>query len=174
MRNLFSAGYGDALYDSLRSSPRALDDLLSRAAGLDAGGAIGIGLVAVLLVPGALAAWRLLSARRRRGPSARYSSLEGDGRAEAVQLYRSAERVLRRAGVGARRPSQTLLEYGTQAESVLGNADRYLDRMRNAAWAAAYDPAPYDATSVAEARNTLTLLRETIRASGRRRSRPAH
>ena len=81
-----------------------------------------------------------------------------------LRMYSAAEKLLRRAGLAARRPGQTLAEYLREAGALLRKPTPDLVWLRNAAWAAAYDPGPYDASVVPEAGDRLRRLRFDLKA----------
>ena len=101
-----------------------------------------------------------------------YMRLAGDGRSEMLRLYRGAERLLSRAGLNPRVPSQTLSEHTVQAEGWLGGASSDLAWLRRAAWSAAYNPSPYDPALLSEARLHLDALKAALKTKRRPRSSP--
>ena len=66
-------------------------------------------------------------------------------------------------GAAGPRPLQSLTEHTTRVESSLGAALEHLAWLRNAAWAAAYDPKPYPSGLVTEASGHVRLLKAAIR-----------
>ena len=163
-RALFGTGYGDQLYDSVRSSPEWIAGVAGQA--MDSAARLAAGAVAVA---GSIAAW-LLAARtlrtwlRRRVRVHRYTRLEGDGRSKIVKQYAETERLLKRAGFASRGNAQTLSEHSATAERSLGSAGTHLRWLRGAAHAAAYDPAYSDPGGPAQAREHLESLRAALGA----------
>lgn len=103
---------------------------------------------------------RFLRSRRRRAVEVwPYSKLAGDGRDDMVRLYRRAEKLLRKEGVQARHPGQTLGEYAHLASHHLGKADEHLRWFTEATRYAAYDPAQ----ALLEARARLMSLKAALR-----------
>ena len=170
VNSLFNAGYGDDIYQSLRSSPQWINGLMGRLVG----GGVALRIAAVLgvvpLVIGGLLAWRLVPRLRRRGQRVHYARLEGHARTDILRIYFGAEKLLRRAGLAARAPWQTVREFTAQAESGLGGAEGDLAWLRQAAWAAAYDPTPREPGLLAEARERLNRFKAALRV--RRPPRP--
>ena len=106
---------------------------------------------------------RFLRSRRRRAVEVwPYSKLAGDGRDDMVRLYRRAEKLLRKEGVQARHPGQTLGEYAHLASHHLGKADEHLRWFTEATRYAAYDPAPFPAQALLEARARLMSLKAAL------------
>lgn len=120
-------------------------------------------LVTSALIIGALLVSKLSPMLRAGRQRERYVRLDGDGRADILRIYLSAERLLRRAGLAARGPSQTLAEYAAQASATVPHAKQDLAWLRKAAWAAAYDPTPYGPVPLAEAREHLHGLRISLK-----------
>ena len=164
VRALFGAGYGDQVYESVRSSPERIANVAGQA--MDSVARLAAGAVAVV---GSIGAW-VLAIRirrawlRRRASAHRYTRLEGDGRSQVVKLYARAERLLKRAGFPPRGTAQTLSEHSAAAERTLGAAGTHLRWLRGAAHAAAYDPAYNDPGRPAQAREHLECLRAALRA----------
>ena len=158
---LFREGYGEAVYDSLRSSPHRLAELASQT--LERGvGPVAMTAGAGLVVAVALVVWKRRPTLGRRGRRHRYATLRGDGRAEML---------LRRAGLAGRKPSQTLTEHLLRACSAIPGLGDELTWMRDAAWDAAYNPEPYDTGPLTEARRRLHRLKAAIKVSTWRRRR---
>ena len=150
LRGLFNAGFGNEVHGFFRASPQVVTKLvtgvLKKGVATLAGLTSGVGL----LVVGVFLARRMWPMWRSRGQPPLYARLVGDGR---------AEKLLRRAGLAARGPSQTLGEYMAQAEPRLGDVKGDLAWIRNAAWVAAYDPSPYDRGLPAQARQRMQRLK---------------
>jgi transglutaminase-like putative cysteine protease len=163
---LFGMSYGDDIYSSLQSSPQWMARLMSDALGGGLAAAAGVLAGVSSLASAVFLAWRLKGTFKRRGWRPSYARLSGEGRAELMRAYLGAEKLLRRAGLRPRAPWQTLSEYAAQGEAVLGDARSDMSWLRNAAWAAAYDPAPCSSAQLAEARERLRRLRAALR--GRR------
>jgi len=169
---LFSGGYGDDIYESLKSSPQWITDFLARVLGEGMAALIAPMLGFTLLTLGVILIRRLAPMMRRRERKLRYTRLKGDGRAEMLRVYRNAESMLGRAGVASRAPWQTLSEHTEQAETSLGDANAHLAWLRNAARIAAYDPAPYDPNLLAEAKVHLSRLKAALKSRRRLRQQP--
>ena len=162
INDLFGLGYGEGMYGAVIGSPAAVADAVG---GVGGGGPVVaiLAVAAVVIVLTALAIWKLpWLLRRRRGRL--YTSLPGEERTELLKLYASAERMMRKAGVAARTPAQTLGEFALQAEAALGSALADFTWLRTAAEAAAYDPKPQLAESFSEASNHLLRLRAELKA----------
>ena len=164
VRALFGAGYGDQVYDSVKSSPEWIAGAAGQA--MHSVARLGAGAVAAA---GSIAAW-LVATRtlrtwlRRRASLYRYTRLQGDGRSQVVKLYAETERLLRRAGFAPRGTAQTLSEHSATAERSLGPAGTHLRWLRSAAHAAAYDPVYSDPGRPARAKEHLESLRAALRA----------
>ena len=161
--SLFSANYGDDIYQSLRSSPQRITGLISDLLGTNVLSRVAAGVGAAVLMVGGILAWRMAPSLRRRGQPVRYARLVGDGREEVLRIFLAAEKLLRRAGLAARAPGQTVGEYTAQVESGIGGARSDLAWIREATWAAAYDPVPHDQELLAEARGHLHGLKAALR-----------
>ena len=162
INSVFGLGYGEGMYGAVIGSPATVADAV---AGVGGGGPVVaiLAVAAVVIVLTALAIWKLpWLLRRRRGRP--YTSLPGEERTELLKLYASAERMLRKAGVAARTPAQTLTEFAAQAEATLGSALADFTWLRTAAEAAAYDPKPQQADSVSEASARLVRLKAELKA----------
>ena len=106
---------------------------------------------------------RFLWGRRRRADEMwPYSKLAGEGRDDMVRLYRRAEKLLRKEGVQARSPGQTLGEYACLASHHLGKADEHLRWFTEVTQFAAYNPAPFPAQALLEARVRLLSLKAAL------------
>ncbi len=160
---LFRQRYGDDVFRAVQSSPQRLSRLLDGGPREALKAALGVASSLALLGLGVFLALRLRHLYRGRGQQTRYSCLQGDARREVLAIYRRAERLLRRSGLGTRSPSQTLYEYTEPAEAGLDSAKGDLVWLRQAAWAAAYDPGPYDPALVTEAGQRLRQLRLVLR-----------
>ncbi len=160
---LFRRRYGDEVFRAVQSSPQRLSQLLDGGPRQGLIAALGVASSLALLGFGVLLALRLRSAFRRSGRKARYTLLQGDARRRVLAIYRRAERLLRRSGLGVRSPSQTLQEYTAPAEAGLDSYSDDLVWLRQAAWAAAYDPRPCDPALAVEARRRLRRLGHTLR-----------
>ena len=169
---LFSGGYGDDLYESLKSSPQLVTDLLARVLGEGVSALMVPMLGFTLLSLSVMLIRKFLPMIRRRERKLRYSRLNGDGRAEMLRVYRNAESMLGRVGIASRAPWQTLSEHTAQAETSLGDANTHLAWLRNAARIAAYDPAPYDPNLLVEAKDHLSRLKAALKSQRRLRQQP--
>ncbi len=169
---LFSSGYGDDIYESLKSSPQWITDFLARVLGEGVAALIVPMLGFTLLTLSVMLIRKFAPMIRRRERKLRYTRLKGDGRAEMLKVYRSAESMLGRVGVASRAPWQTLSEHTEQAETSLGDANAHLAWLRNAARIAAYDPAPYDPNLLVEAKDHLSRLKAALKSQRRPRQQP--
>ena len=165
VNRLFNAGWGDEIHDYLRSSPNRVNEVVT--------GALEEGVPAVLalalagsLATGVFIVWKLGLRPRWARRRLTYARLDGDGREQMLRIYRAAERLLRRAGLAARRPGQTLAEYAAQAGALLRKPTPDLVWLGQAAWAAAYDPGPYDIAVLPEAEARLRRLRVDLTGRG--------
>lgn len=138
------SGFGDAF-----NSP-AIAGLVAAVAG------------ALLMLIGWLGIRLLWSRRRRTDKLSSYSRLSGDGREEMVRMYRRVEKLLRKEGMLARRPDQSLGEYAQLAYQHLAKAQEHLQWFTEATRSAAYDPAPFPALTVPEARARLVSLKAAL------------
>ena len=107
--------------------------------------------------------WRMLSIPKRRRNQSSYDHLTGEGRSEMLRIYFRAEKLLRKAGFGARTSTHTIAEFTAQAESRMDDTNSDLAWLRNAAWAAAYDPEPYKSSLIAEAKVRLQRLKDALK-----------
>jgi len=122
-----------------------------------------------LLVPAtAVAVAVLVFCLRRRGRGGKrrevwhYSLLEGDSRRAMLKLYRRMAALLAKRGLPPRLPHQAPLEH---AEAVFALTPAGSDDLRwlaAAASRAAYDPAPFNESMVAEAGQRLAELRRAL------------
>ncbi|MCI0439154.1 MAG: transglutaminase domain-containing protein, partial [Chloroflexi bacterium] len=161
---IFDADYGNEIYQSIRSSPELITDSLAQALQSGVLGLIAPLLTAISLAIGLFVAWRYRFNLGYHRSSLEYAGLAGEGRDEMLRVYRSVERLLRRAGFTGRGQSQTLGEYTASASSRLGDASEDLEWIRDAAQSAAYDPSPFDRTLAAEARMRLERLRIVLKS----------
>ena len=162
INSIFGIGYGEGVYGVVAASPAAVADAV---AGVGGGAPVFV-IIAVaiaVIAMAALAVWKLPAYLRRRRETL-YTRLPGEERAELLRVYASAERLLRKAGVEARTPAQTLTEFAAQAEARLGSALSDLAWLRTAALAAAYDPRPLHLESVSQASDHLIRLRAQLKS----------
>jgi hypothetical protein len=105
--------------------------------------------------------------RRRRGGKRRkawqYSLLEGDSRRAMLKLYHGMTALLARRGFPPRLPHQAPCEYAVTVWALVPGGGDGVQWLAGAASRAAYDPAPFDASLVAEAGHRLAELRRALR-----------
>ena len=164
LRSLFGTSYAEGAYGSLRSPPQWVSELMDKAFGDSALAIIAPVVGAAGLVLAVILAWKLPRSRRRRSGRPHYARLPGDARAEMLRIYLAAERLLIRAGLSTRSPWQTVAAYTGEAESTLGDAASSLGPLRDAAWTVAYDPQPFDAEKLPEARRHLSRLKSSLKS----------
>jgi len=136
------------------------------------GGPVGAALVvmagAIAVGLGWLSMRLLWKGRRRAHKGWLYSRLPGSGRDEMLRIYGRVERILRKKGVRARRPGQTLREYALtaadQLASTLGTrgVEAHLAWFTDAAWTAAYNANSFPIQIVHEARARLSSLKAAL------------
>ena len=93
--------------------------------------------------------------------------LSGEGRQELLALYRKLEKLLRRMSGQRREPWQTVSAYAGQTGPLDLQTQSELAWFTRAIWRAAYDPAELPEGIVAEARNRLRQLGESLKAAGK-------
>ena len=163
VNSLFSTSYSDELLGSVQSSPELFNKLTEIR--FDGGVVFNIGRVLGLLMLAftIYRIWRMLSIPKRRRNQSSYDHLTGEGRSEMLRIYFRAEKLLRKAGFGARTSTHTIAEFTAQAESRMDDTNSDLAWLRNAAWAAAYDPEPYKSSLIAEAKVRLQRLKDALK-----------
>ena len=145
----------------MSESPSKLNDLLNQAnsgsmALITLGGVVTFGSFAVLAY---------LFIRRRRGPSGMaYSRIEGDGREEMLKIRKRIDQMLAKAGLAAKTPADTIGERWDPATRLNKPGIQDLRWLKQAAWAV-FNPAPFDAGVVIEARTRLERLKQGLRSS---------
>lgn len=167
LKYLFESGVGDDLLRAAVRGPSKLTEGLRDA--FSGPGSMAIAVVAagaMLVSLGWLGARLLGRGRRPAGKEWSYARLPGEGRGELMGIYRRVEKLLRKRGVVARRPGQTLREYAATASGLDGGAEAELTWFTRAVWSTAYDPewgsriSPED--SVQEAKARLASLKAAL------------
>jgi hypothetical protein len=160
--SLFRTSLALDVYGAVTESPSKLNDLLNQAnsgsmALITLGGVVTFGSFAVLAY---------LFIRSRRGPSGlTYSRIEGDGREEMLKIRKRIDQMLAKAGLAAKTPADTIGERWDPATRLNKPGIPDLRWLKQAAWAAAFNPAPFDAGVVIEARTRLERLKQGLRSS---------
>ena len=155
---IFGTSLSEGVYNAVRSSPGSLAELFSLAT-VWLLVPIGLGLAGVAGVVGLAA---MAARRRQRGARAGYSRVAGDGRAEMLKIRRRVDRTLARAGMGAPNQARTIGERWDAAPRLSDDARRDLGWLKLAAWAAAYDPAPFDVTLLPGAATRAERVRHDL------------
>ena len=166
---IFSADLSEDIYDSVRSAPQRIGDLLNGEAAQTAAMVLGPVLAVVSLLLAGLAVWRFAPLLRHGRPRMAYSGLPGDGRQDMLRVYFRAEKLLRKKGFPPRQPSQTIGDYSGSIMSGGPAEGEHLAWLQTSARKAAYDPNPFDSSDVVEAKNRLARLRENLRESRRQK-----
>jgi transglutaminase-like putative cysteine protease len=121
-----------------------------------------------LVLPAAViaAVVTVLFSRRRhvkvRQEVAGYSALDGEQRRTVLKLYRNMVTVLAKKGLPSRPPSQPLYEYAAIVCSRLPDSRKTVEWITVVASRAAYDPAPFDASTISGTRQRLSVLRKEL------------
>ena len=157
---IFGTSLSEGVFDAVRSSPGSLAELLSLST-VWLLVPIGIGLAGVAGVVGLAA---IAARRRRRSSRAAYSRVAGDGRGEMLKIRRRADGMLARAGKGSPKRSQTIGERWDAAPGLSVDARRDLGWLKCAAWAAAYDSAPFDVTLLSGASARAERVRRDLKS----------
>ena len=165
LKHLFESSVGDDLLRAAVVAPSRLSSGLKDAfnsPAITALAAVASGAILATLV------WisvRLMwKGRRRADKRWPYSRLSGGGRDEMLRIYSRVERLLRKKGIQARKPGQTLREYArTAAEQMVpapgvSGVKAHLDWFTEAAWAAAYSPSGFPMQMAQEAKTRLSSL----------------
>ncbi|MDP6452016.1 MAG: transglutaminase domain-containing protein [SAR202 cluster bacterium] len=149
------------VYDAVSESPNKLNDLLNQANA----GSMALILLGAVISFGSFTVLAFLFIRSRRGQSGlAYSRIEGDGREEMLKIRKRIDRMLAKAGLGAKTPSDTIGERWDAATWLNERGIQDLHWLKQAAWAAAYNPAPFDAGLVSEARTRLERVRQDLQS----------
>ena len=179
LKYLFESSVGDDLLRAAVMAPSKLSAGLKDAFNGPASTALVAVVAGVVLVGLAWLSVRLMwRGRRREGRRWSYTHLSGGGRDEMLRIYGRAERLLRKKGVQARRPGQTIQDYVSRASAQVsgecarveqgrGGAERrgakeQLAWFTDAAWAAAYNPSTFSAQTVQEAKGRLSSLKAAL------------
>ena len=121
VNSLFSTSYSDELLGSVQSNPQEEQspELFNKLTEIrfDGGVVFNIGRVLGLLMLAftIYRIWRMLSIPKRRRNQSSYDHLTGEGRSEMLRIYFRAEKLLRKAGFGARTSTHTILRNSTFA-----------------------------------------------------------
>lgn len=153
--SLFGTSLSEDVLDAVKGSPDSLHAVLSRLTNGPMALAAGAGgvIVVVLSFVGFMA-WR----GRRGLATDAYSRLEGAYRQEVLAIQRQVDRMLSRAGLGSRRPTDTIGDRWDSATWLDAAGLNDLRWLKRAAWAAAYDPAPFDDSLVFQARDRAASI----------------
>ena len=167
---LFNAGVGDAAFDAARSAP---SHLVSAVIGAMNNPVLAIIGPSILLAVLALR-WVYFRQTKERIKSTVARSyqgrLSGEGRQELLALYRKLEKLLRRMSGQRREPWQTVSAYAGQTRPLDIQTQSELAWFTRAIWRAAYDPEELPEGIVAEARNRLRQVGESLKAAGKSNS----
>ena len=168
LKHLFESSVGDDLLREVVAAPVRLSGGLKDAFGGPVGAALVVMAGAIAVGLGWLSMRLLWKGRRRAHKGWLYSRLPGSGRDEMLRIYGRVERILRKKGVRARRPGQTLREYALtaadQLASTLGTrgVEAHLAWFTDAAWTAAYNANSFPIQIVHEARARLSSLKAAL------------
>ena len=116
-----------------------------------------LGIAAVILA--------LFMGRRRvrsKQEVRRYSVLDGESRRIMLKLYHQMVAMLSRKGLPPRQPYQPPYEYAAIIYAQIPDNRETIAWLTRAASSAAYDPSPFDSSTVLEARGRLSALRRTL------------
>ena len=94
-----------------------------------------------------------------------YSRIEGDGREEMLKIRKRIDQMLAKAGLAAKTPADTIGERWDPATRLNKPGIQDLRWLKQAAWAAALNPDPFDTGVVIEARTRLERLKQGLRSS---------
>ncbi len=157
---VFQQRVGGSLYRTLQSGSNTAVDTISDTLHSSVGAlrTVAIGLISLACIAGL--AWVLYSYwSRQRERSVRYSLPDEEVRSEVFRSLTKLERLLRRKGLDARLPSQTVADYLTHAAARFSQAREELKWFSRTGWAAAYDQRSLDASVVTEASRRLHWLK---------------
>ncbi|MCH8309143.1 MAG: transglutaminase domain-containing protein [Chloroflexi bacterium] len=155
--SVFRTSLAVNLYDAVSDSPNKLNDLFNQANA----GSMALIALGGLVTLGSFAALAFLFIRSRRGLSGQsYSRIEGDGREDMLKIRLRIDRMLAKSGLGSKTPANTIGERWDSATWLSEQGMQDLRWLKQAAWAAAYNPAPFDAGLVSEARTRLEQVRK--------------
>lgn len=162
---LFSAAKAEDVFESVKSSPQNFLDALGEV--VSNGSSVMMILFASIatLAIGGFLYLRMIGFLGGSSSSLAYTHLGGDERAEVISMYKKAEKLVVKAGASKREQSQTLGEYTSEAESSVGRTLADLAWLRNAAWAAAYNPDEYNSNVIEEGQRRLQNLKDSLRSS---------
>lgn len=159
---IFQTRVGGGLYRVLQSGASDATREITDAFDKQTENAMPVAAIVAALGLGGLAYWLVRRWLRRTRAIPRYSRLSGDGRREILDIYKRMERLLRKRGLEPRRVSQTLGAYGEAAARHFENAVQDIEWIVQAAWSAAYDPAPPGADRARQAAERLIRLRSAM------------
>ncbi|GEM_PF-666374 len=156
---VFQQQVGGSLYCALQTgSNNAVDtisDTLRSSAGTLRSAAVGLAVIAGI----AGLAWALYSYwSRTQSTKVRYSLPYEEVRREVFRTLTKLERLLRRNGLDARLPSQTVADYLSNAIARFSQVKEHLEWFSQAGWVAAYDGRDLNSTISVEASRRLTEL----------------
>lgn len=164
---IFGADLSEDIYGSVRSTPEKIGDLLNGDAAQAAIKILGPALTIVSLLMIVIAIWRFAPMLRPSRNQLAYSGLPGDARQDMMKVYFKAEKMLKKHGLPPRLPSQTVGEYHQPLVTRTGVGKDNIAWIQESARKAAYDPNPFDESSIVEAKIRLSGLREDLRAQGK-------
>jgi hypothetical protein len=144
MQKLFETSYGDEIIDGITDSPQLLASAVASSFKNALGPALAATSAVLSLAALAWVIWKLHLPDLRRRRERSYTRLGGDARAEMMDLYRKAERLIAGNGVGPRLAWQTAGDYAAAARTEHERAGAEIDWFRRSAESASYDPAPFD------------------------------
>lgn len=162
--SVFRTSLAVNFYDAVSDSPSKLNDFLNQANV----GSMALVVVGGVVTLGSFAVLAFLFIRSRRGLSVlSYSRIEGDGREEMLKIRQRIDRMLAKAGLGSKTPANTIGERWDSATWLSERGIQDLRWLKQAAWAAAYNPAPFDAGLVSEARTRMDQVKRNLRKSAK-------
>jgi len=91
-----------------------------------------------------------------------YSTLGGESRTAMLNLYRKMAAVLVKKGLPSRQPYQPPYEYAAIVCSQIADGREIVKWLTQATSSAAYDPKPFTPSTVWEARQRLSALRQAL------------
>ncbi|MFQ6122110.1 MAG: DUF3488 and DUF4129 domain-containing transglutaminase family protein [Dehalococcoidales bacterium] len=106
----------------------------------------------------------LLSRRKVRISQAvrGYSTIGGESRSAMLHLYHKMLALLVKKGLPSRQPYQPPYEYATIISRQIPNSREIVAWLTEATVSAAYDPSPFNPSTVWQARDKLTTLRQAL------------
>jgi hypothetical protein len=159
--SVFRTSLAVNIYDAVSDSPSRLNDLFNKANA----GSMALIVLGALMAFGSFAVLAYLFIRSRRGQSGLvYSRIDGEGREEMLKIRQKIDQMLAKAGLGFKTPADTIGERWDSATWLNERGIQDLHWLKQAAWAAAYNPAPFDAGLVTEARTRLEQVKQGLRS----------